>query len=218
MSGQLIELVIFAAIAFFIISKLIATLGTTNDEKGTPRSGFFGEGPSIKDVTPAPKAPNGNNFPGLLRPSFGKKTIPDLDDIIVKDNKDSIISGIEDVTNSLASFNAKNFIKGSKAAFKMILQAKDSDAELEDLIDKRYIEHFKSVALSYGSYNDDEHANLDAKISEIYMFGHNIFIKVLFDGKNITSKMNNIHEEWTFTKSTLSSDASWHLTNIDRPS
>ena len=49
------------------------------------------------------------------------------------------------------------------------------------------------------------------------MFGNNIFVKVLFAGKNITDKIKELHEEWTFTKSTLSSSPDWHLTNIDRP-
>ena len=43
MSGQLIELIIFAGIAFFIINKLIATLGTTSEDETASRGSFFGE-------------------------------------------------------------------------------------------------------------------------------------------------------------------------------
>ena len=41
MSGQLIELIIFAGIAFFVINKLIATLGTTSDDDAKKRPSFF---------------------------------------------------------------------------------------------------------------------------------------------------------------------------------
>jgi predicted lipid-binding transport protein (Tim44 family) len=49
------------------------------------------------------------------------------------------------------------------------------------------------------------------------MFGNNVFIKILFAGKNITKKIKNMHEEWTFTKSANNSGNEWFLTNIDRP-
>jgi predicted lipid-binding transport protein (Tim44 family) len=49
------------------------------------------------------------------------------------------------------------------------------------------------------------------------MLGNNIFIKILFTGKNITKKTKNMHEEWTFTKSTIVPGPQWHITNIDKP-
>ena len=72
------------------------------------------------------------------------------------------------------------------------------------------------MSSSYGEYFKEKN-NLTAQISEIYMFGNNIFVKVLFAGKNITNKIVDMHEEWTFTKSTLNSGSEWYLTNIDRP-
>jgi len=40
---------------------------------------------------------------------------------------------------------------------------------------------------------------------------------MIFAGKNITSKVQEFHEEWTFTKSVLSTGPAWQLSNIDRP-
>ncbi len=50
MSPQIIELLIFAVIAFYIINKLITTLGSTSEEEQTKQKSYFGE-PVIKDVT-----------------------------------------------------------------------------------------------------------------------------------------------------------------------
>ena len=43
MSGQILELIIFAAIAFFIINKLISTLGKTSGDDPAKNNSFFGE-------------------------------------------------------------------------------------------------------------------------------------------------------------------------------
>ena len=53
MSGQILELIIFAAIAFFIINKLISVLGKTSGDDPTKNNSFFGEniGNNLKDVT-----------------------------------------------------------------------------------------------------------------------------------------------------------------------
>lgn len=213
MSGQLIELIIFAGIAFFIINKLIATLGSTSEDDPARSKTFFGEKKGMKDVTAT-----STKGAGILRPNFGIKKKINLKGLIVTENELEIKEGLQDVMKKSPSFNITNFIKGAKGAFKMIIESstKENDESLEELVDKRYIEHFKSIALSYGKYTGTQ-TSLNAHISEIYMFGNNIFIKILFAGKNITDKVKELHEEWTFTKSALSSGPEWQLTNIDRP-
>jgi predicted lipid-binding transport protein (Tim44 family) len=214
MSGQLIELIIFAAIAFFIINKLLSTLGTTSENDPTKNKTFFGESGKMKDVTNT----SGSSISKIVRPNFKKKKTIPLKGLIVVENEEDIKTGIVDVLNKLPSFDPANFLKGAQAAFKMILtaNANDNDDELAELVDKRYIEDFKSMAASYGTYTANK-TTLTAHISEIYLFGNNIFIKILFAGKNITDKVKEMHEEWTFTKSALNSSPEWHLTNIDRP-
>jgi predicted lipid-binding transport protein (Tim44 family) len=211
MSGQLLELIIFAGIAFFVINKLLSTLGSTTEDDPVKKSNF-GEPVSLKDVTPK----SAKKTASILRPSFVKKSKLDLKGLIVVENKNDIESGILDLTDKLPNFNPANFLKVSKVAFKMIIEAGRTDENLEELVDKRYLESFKSMAGSYGEYDSDV-SKLSALISEIYTFGNNVFVKVLFSGKNITNKIKELHEEWTFTKSTLSEGPEWHLTNIDRP-
>ncbi len=212
MSGQLLELIIFAGIAFFVINKLLSTLGSTAEDDPAKKSNF-GEPVSLKDVTPK----KAKKTAAILRPAFAKKSKLDLKGLIVVENKNDIESGIVDLTDKLPNFNPAHFLKVSKVAFKMIIEAgSDSDSDLDELVDKRYLESFKAMAGSYGEYNSDA-SKLSALISEVYTFGNNVFVKVLFSGQNITNKIKELHEEWTFTKSTLSDGPAWHLTNIDRP-
>ena len=213
MSGQLLELIIFAGIAFFVINKLLSTLGSTSEDDPVKKSNF-GEPVSLKDVTPK----KAKKTASILRPAFTKKANLDLKELIVVENKDDIESGIADLTDKLPNFNPAHFLKVSKVAFKMIIEAGDSsDTDLEDLVDKRYLESFKAMAGSYGKHSGGDASKMSALISEVYTFGNNVFVKVLFSGKNITNKIKELHEEWTFTKSTLSNSPEWHLTNIDRP-
>lgn len=212
MSGQILELVVFAAIAFFVINKLISILGSTSEEDPTGKS-RFGEPGTLRDVTSTAASKTAS----VLRPVFSKKSKIDLNGLIIEDHKSEIEAGLLDVADKMPNFNANNFLKASKTAFKMIIESGMNDNnELEELIDKRYLENFRSMAASYGEI-DNDNSKLSALISEVYTFGNNIFIKVLFTGKNVTNKIKELHEEWTFTKSTLIASPEWHLTNIDRP-
>ncbi len=212
MSGQLIELIIFAGIAFFVINKLIGALGSTTEDDPTRKANFFGEG-GMKDVTPAK-----NRKSNVVKPQFARKVRVNLKGMVVAENEAEVKAGLADVMSKVPSFNLGSFIKGSKGAFEMIIKAgsEENEEELEELVDKRYLEHFRSMAASYGKYTAKSTA-LTAHASEIYMFGNNILVKILFAGKNITDKVKEMHEEWTFTKSSISAGSEWHLTNIDRP-
>jgi len=213
MSGQVLELIIFAGIAFFIISKLISNLGSTSSDDPAKNKSFFGENFSktLKDVTYTGSA-------NILKPNFLKPNKLEIKDLILLENKDSIEKGLQEVLDKAPSFDARRFVNGAKIAFKMIIESafNDDDKQLEELVDKRYIDNFKSIAANYGELTEDSE-KISAQISEIYMFGNNIFIKILLMGSNVTEKIKDLHEEWTFSKSTLSNNPAWYLTNIDRP-
>ena len=163
MSAQLIELLIFAAIAFFIISKLISTIGTTSeDDPAKKKKIFFGE-TGIKDVTP-----EGNTKVKIYRPAFKNKQLDQsLKALIVPEHKEDISKGLSEVMERMPSFNIEKFLRGAKVAFKMILNyGKDNnEAEIEKLVDKRYIDHFTAMIPSYGNYKECSSKNLTGKIS-----------------------------------------------------
>lgn len=209
MSAQLIELIIFAGIAFFIINKLISTLGTTYEDDPTKKS-FFGERTSLKDVTATGKESN------ILKPNFSRKSSIDLKNLVVKEQEVTVKQGLTEVMNKVPSFDINKFLKGAKPAFSMIIDAVNNNDEetIDELVDRRYIEQLKNIVSNYGQITSLDSVQL--QISEVYMFGNNIFIKILFTGDDVLSKHKNLHDEWTFTKSIISSSPNWYLSNIDR--
>jgi len=211
--AQLFELLFFAVIAFFVITKLISILGTTTDDDPAKKGfSFFGEKGMVKDVTPAPQRTN-----KVVEVNYHEVKTPaeaDLDDIIVLENKEHILKGMMEANRLIASFSPAGFLRGAKAAFVMIMETPVGSSSLEMLIDKRYLEHFKSLHQS----RKVNPTNLEARISEIYTFGNNVFIKTLFLGINAVEAISNFREEWTFTRNALVAGPEWHLTNIDRAS
>ncbi|MCC8418732.1 MAG: Tim44 domain-containing protein [Rickettsia endosymbiont of Glossina mortisans submortisans] len=209
MSPQIIELLIFAAIAFYIINKLITTLGSTLEEEPTKQKSYFGE-PVIKDVThSAVKSNKEKNI----------RTAQDIKvfkDIIVEHNITAVVDGMEQIHKRLYSFDPVKFINNAKTAFQMIIEAayKKDAQELSELIDKRYFEEFEKIAPTYGDFFDS--SALSTRYSEIYMFGNNIFIKLLFQGKNVVDKIEDLKEEWTFTRNANTKEVDWFLSNIER--
>lgn len=203
MSGQLLELIIFAAIAIFLVNKLINLLGTTSEEDmaSNQNKKRFANNSVISGTA---------GIREILSEAIPKKSI-------VKENKKDILKGLKEITAKIPNFTIDKFLKGAKGAFEMIIQAGNAgnESELAELVDRRYLEHFKDMAASYGEFNSN--STVKAEISEIYMFGNNAFVKVLFAGKNITSNVKSMHEEWTFTKNTLVESPIWQLSNIDRP-
>lgn len=218
MSAQMIELLIFAGIAFFVINRLIATLGSTSedDPANKPNSSFFGES-GIKDVTYSAKNATSDILKKkLLNTVKTSGKLADIQELIIAENSSDIIAGLESISAKLPSFEARKFLRSAKMAFEMIIVASNNDAteELEKLVDKRYLQQFKILSADYGQFINS--SQLDAKISEAYNFANNIFIKILFTGKSITSKMDCLKEEWTFSRNLISKNVDWLLTNINR--
>lgn len=219
MSAQLLELIFFAGIAFFIINKLIATLGSTHEDDPTRNNSYFGENTGLKDVTGTAtnSSMNNNAISAKKTKSVSVVDISNIEDTIVIENKESIVAQLVILKERVGNFELKHFVACAKAAFKIMIEsATNSDNTLDELVDKRYIDQFISAATKYGDISNID--NLDAKISEIYMFGNNAFIKVIFTGKNVVTNIVNLVEEWTFSRNTTAKTSNWYLNNIDRVS
>lgn len=203
MSAQIIELLLFAGVAFFLVSKLISVLGTTNESEGPRTHGgsFFGEPTGMKDVT-------------QHAPAIEILSKNDLNELIVSENSSKIMQNLEVLCERMPDFDLKKFVKGSKIAFDMILGSyisKDKNV-LASLIDSRFLENFEKLAEKYGSCNP---GSLEAKVSDIYMFGHTAFVKVLLKGKGATSKLDELNEEWIFSRNISQRGPNWFLSNIE---
>lgn len=195
MSVQLIELIFFAAIAFFLFNKLISILGNTNENDGQNQDrSFFGETTGLKDVTEKPAHLN-------LVKKDNFMAITDAE------NFQTILQNLEVVSERIPNFNIEKFVLGAKSAFAILIEAAASnDIEtIDELVDKRFAEQFKQSMNRYQNLSTD---NIEAKILELYMFGNNAFIKMLFSSKSFK-------EEWTFTKNTNDISPNWFISNID---
>lgn len=203
--AQLIELLVLAIVVFIIINKLLATLGNVSKNETSKRMESFFGGHSIKDVTNT-----------VAEKDIAKKfQYQDIDHLIVKDNKEEILEGIVEIEQRLniQSFSLKKFLDSAVAAVKMIIQYSTSNKEndLEQLIDKRYVSAFKRIISRYKDFNLDQIDKYKAKISEAYVFGNNMFIKIALVFTDLNSK-----EEWTFTKQVGFAGNNWYLYNIEK--
>ncbi len=202
MSGQLIEILFLAGIAFLIISKFISMLGTTDEDDPARSLGSnFGEPTSLKNVTGT--AQEDERVVKILK--LGKK-IKKLDG---EDNKI-----FDAVLDKVPNFDPEKFINGAKSAFNMIITAlheKDLDT-LEDLVDKRFLSQLQTMEKLYGNIGSGK---VKADCVDSYSFGNSIYVKVLFEGTNVTEKKKNLKEEWVFTKNITQTGPDWYLSNIE---
>lgn len=209
MSAQIIEIILLAGIAFFIISKFISLLGTTNEDDPAKNRSFFGEPASLKDVTDSVPA----DLEKRKRKDGLKSIIKIAQKIKKQDQQNS--EELQAVFGIFPNFNPEKFLIGAKGAFVMIIDAlANKDLEtIEALVDKRFIDQVKNMHDVYGKFAKGE---VDASIKDSYSLGQSVYVKVLFKGKNITSKVKSMKEEWVFTKNVGQSGPDWYLSNIDR--
>jgi len=211
-SSALFEIVIFALIAFALVTKLIDILGSVNDEDQGTFNSFFGEkGSSIKDVTNSRPSPSNRAFITSVINSV-RKSIKSYEELVVNDSpaeKIKVIKDLSKMAERISSFDAVKFLAGAQSAFLMTIKAfKEKDEKtLEHLVDKRFLNSLQNT--DHLSFVDGV-SLLDAKICEVYSFGNSVFIKVRF------SLSSSEKEEWVFTKNLLDTNSSaWQISSIN---
>ncbi|MDX1924236.1 MAG: hypothetical protein SFT91_03305 [Rickettsiaceae bacterium] len=208
MSPQIIELLFFAAIAFFIINKLIAILGSTDEDR--PAQNKYGKNSGMKDVTKSGSDWTQNAFiPDFFKPQKNKEINRDL---LAHPENEDLVQGLEEIMEKIEKFTPESFLKNAAKAWKMIitaLQNKDAEA-IEALVDSRFIEHIKDMRESYLHLNLNFLPNM--KFSDITFFGNSILIKLIIVA-DIAGQ-----EEWTFIRNFNQTGSNWFLSNIERPS
>lgn len=185
MSAQLIELLFLAGITFFLVSKLFATLGTTDEEDSAAK-----QNSNLKDVTGTTKS---TNFPNY--------NLATSEESLVKQK-------IADLKTKLSNFSEEGFINSASKVFFIITEAinKNDYKQLENLVDKRYIDKIKKYyANSFKNINNN--SDLKAEIEDIIIFGRNVSIRVSFTN-------NKLSQEWTFVKNLHNDSKIWLLSNI----
>lgn len=205
MSPQVLELLIFAAIAFYIINKLISILGNT-DEDAPIKKSSFGESVGIKDVTET-----GQDWTDRLKINTPPAKENNVNrDILVFPNDQELLDKVNELSYKIDKFAPETFIKNAAKAWKMILESllKKDDKTLQELVDKRYLEEIKSREEYYSKVDTDKLR--DVKISDVTFFGNSIMIRLLINVKELAG------EEWTFSRNLNQTGPNWFLSNIER--
>jgi predicted lipid-binding transport protein (Tim44 family) len=208
----LFEIVIFALIAFALVTKLLDMLGSINDEDQNASKSFFGEkSSSIKDVTNSGSSKSNRAFINGVINSV-RKNIKSYEEVVAQDSpaeKVKVIKDLGKMVERIHGFDAVKFLEGAKSAFAMTIEAlKAKDFKtLEYLVDKRFLNSLQNT--DYLSFADGV-SLLDAKICEVYSFGNSVFIKIRF------SLSSSEKEEWVFTKNLLDTNSSaWQISSIN---
>lgn len=225
MSGQLLELLIFAGIAIFLVNKLISILGTSSEDDPSKRfqsKTFFGQTgtKSANKHINSVASDIANDNPDMMGQKINESNEKDLakqDGFVLQGKEREILEGLNMIRSKLPGFHLAKFHNNSKMAFDLIIQAglEGNEDEMQELVDPRYVEHFKEVAIDYAKIVNSSSV-IKYEISEIYMFGNTAFIKVMFTQNSNDSAENSLNEEWTFSRNILAEGKTWYLSNIDK--
>ena len=210
-SSTLFELIIFAGIAFFLISKLIDMLGTVDEDD--PAKSFFGER-GIKDVTNNVSEKQQSIIQALSLKI--KSSVNKYKNFLVFQDQAGLVKLVNDANvlkTKINSFDIEKFINASIKVFAMIFEAKaNKDMEmLNYLVDKRFIRDIMDNEYDFDKCTDVP--GVAAKICEIYFFGNSAFVKVRFSF-NIDFEV--IKEDWVFLNNMLDNSPNWQLTSVSR--
>ena len=197
-SAQIMEIIFLAVVAFLVIGKLISVLGVSEEDDLPGNKGsFFGEPGGLKNITAIVET---------VKKSVPKKDV--LADSLLKKT-------LGPVYEKKPDFDYDRFVEGAMGAFKLIINAinKKDNNTLEHLVDKRFLGELLDKQYIYGEFPTKK---LSVKCSDSYSFGNSLYIKLLFEGKNLNSNLKHMKEEWVFTKSINDSNPSWYLSNIEK--
>ncbi len=218
-----IDIVIYAAVALFLIYKLGTVLGRRGDDQqsGADR---FGMRESRK------KGAAGDNVVNM--PDAGQRP-PEMD----YGSMDPIEAGIAQIKAADSSFREKEFLAGARKAFEMIIDAfaAGNAKILKYLLESSVYENFAAAIREREKAGHTLETTLvgidDAEIVAAEMRGTDAVVTVKFvtgqvnatrdaDGEVVEGDPNNVVQVtdiWTFGRNTRASDPNWVLIATGTP-
>ena len=201
MSNPVIEVLILAAVALFVLWRLYVALGRGGDDRPMQRPA---PAPEQRANAPEPAAPAPRRTEAE-RPVF---TGP-------------AAGGLEDIYNADKSFTAEEFLRGAKAAYQMIVgaYARGDRAALRPLLDDDVYEAWDAAITARETSGDRAFELLRIKRAEIEkaeMEGRTARVWVRYEadlGDGETTR--TAKEIWTFKRDTGSDDPNWLLDDVD---
>ena len=200
MSNPVIEVLILAGVALFVLWRLYVALGKGGDERPMQRPS---PAPEQRKSAPEPSVPQARRAEPE-RPSF---TGP-------------AAGGLEDIYNVDQSFTAEDFLRGAKAAYTMIVgaYARGDRAALRPLLDDDVYQAWDAAITERDASGERAFELLRIKRAEIdraELEGSLARISVRYDaelGDGETTR--TAREIWTFKRVVTADDPNWLLDDV----
>lgn len=201
MSNPLIEVLILAAVALFVLWRLYSALGKGGDEGPIQRPAPAAEKRAPQGEMPAPQPRRiENERPIFTGPAAGV---------------------LEDIYNRDQSFSTEDFMRGAKAAYQMIVgaYARGDREALRPLLDDDVYEAWDAAIAEREVTGARAFELLRIKKAEIdraELDGSMARIMVRYEAELGDGETTRVAKEiWTFMRDVSSSDPNWLLDDVD---
>lgn len=212
---QFFDIILFAILALFLIYRLGSVLGRRHDDQNH-RSDPFG----LSSEKSESKGDNVIAMRGRSEPAAENS-----------DPLDALEAGLAQIKAADRSFREREFIKGARSAFEMVVEAfaKGDGKILKSLLDGPVYENFAAAIREREKAGHALETTLvgidEAEIISAEMQGRNAVVTVKFvtgqvnatrdaSGEVVDGDPNNVVQVtdiWTFGRDTRSSDPNWVL-------
>lgn len=220
----MIDIIILAAVSWFIFTRYKKTLGMRVDD----------EGPDTKrqlPLRPSSRDDKGDVYQLNAERARLEKDSEQEAKLISDIGNPSVSKGLMDIKAADAGFNARDFIQGAKMAFEMVLgaYAKGDRDTLKALLSDEIYDDFEREITDREAREVSEEVTLvavrQADITAASLKGKVAEISVQFMSEQITvdrdksgnivggdpSAVLQVSDEWTFTRDTRSPNPNWTL-------
>lgn len=240
---ELLRILIFAAIAAFLVLRLRSVLGRRTGEEQERRTPFSGPSSERSDREAADQRHGDRHDNVVSMPDRNRRdegvdageAAPD--DAAGDEGRQSLAIGLSQIRTADPSFDAGQFAHGARRAFAMIVEAyaKGDTGSLRPLLSDDLYDAFSSAIrerLNSGESLDTRVLRMkSADVLEARMEGRTALVTVKFvtDQTNVTrgrdgeivegdpDEPSEVIDIWTFARNTRSSDPNWLLVETRTP-
>lgn len=229
---QFLDILVFAAVAAFLVYRLKNTLGKRTGNERPPREAF--------PPPPAGKAPAANEKVVRL-PGVGQKPVDAPFDLADQPaptpeaGRSSLAGSLTQIQLADRNFDPKGFVEGARGAFEMIVTAFAAGdiKTLKPLLADEVMQNFGDAIRQRQAAKETLETTLVgikmAEITEARLDGRTAYVTVRFVSEqvNVTrdaeakvvsgdpTQVTDVIDFWTFARDTRSRDPNWALVATD---
>ena len=199
MTNPLIEVLILAAIALFVLSRLYMALGKDDGSGEAPRPTRLPE-PRRAPAEPGAPARQQESRPVFTGPAAG---------------------GLEEIYNADGSFDPKEFLRGAKAAYQMIVEAfaRGDRETLRPLLDDDVYEAWDEAIAAReesGAAAFDLLRLKTAELDDARLEGRTARVMVRYEAELGDGERTRVAREiWTYMREVDSTNPNWILDDVE---